>query len=120
MEYTTYVRKPFEVNAVEVTDENLEEVAKLVGDLEVDGETGARFILVDHRKVPNVNRVFPGFFMTKMGRQVRCYSRRIFHQQFVLKDDNVQAWLDFLNGDKEEIKDPLSSEAFGHEENADA
>ena len=85
MEFTTFVRKPFVVQAVEVTADNIEEVAKYIGDVR-EREDGTKYILVDGRLVPNVERVYPGFFMTKMGENVRCYSRKIFREQFVEAD----------------------------------
>ena len=81
MEFTTYVRVPFRVEAVEITVDNIEEVAKYIGDVR-EKDDGTKYILVDRRLVPNVYRVFPGFFMTKMGENVRCYSRKIFLEQF--------------------------------------
>lgn len=96
MEFTAYVRKPFLVNAVEVTEENIEEVAKFVGDLR-EREDGTKYILVDRRLVPNVDRVYPGFFMTKMGQNVRCYSRKIFKEQFVENTPEIQPWLDLMD-----------------------
>ncbi len=95
MELTPYVRKPFKVQAVEITADNIAEVARYVGDLE-HREDGTPYILVDRRKVPNLNKVYIGFFMTKMGENVRCFSRRIFLDQFMNLDDTVQPWLDFL------------------------
>jgi hypothetical protein len=97
MEFTTYVRKPFVVEAIEITTENIGDVAKYVGDLK-EKEDGTPYILVDRRLVPNVFRVYPGFFMTKMGENVRCYSRKIFADQFMEKDEIIQPWLDFLDG----------------------
>jgi hypothetical protein len=96
MDFTTFVRKPFVVEAVEVTTANIAEVAKHVGDLR-EKEDGTPYILVDRRLVPNVFRVYPGFYMTKMGENVRCYSRKIFKEQFTPKNDAIQPWLDFLN-----------------------
>lgn len=95
MEFTTYVRKPFVVEAVEITKENIADVAKYVGDLR-EKEDGTPYILVDRRLVPNVFQVFPGFYMTKMGENVRCYSRKIFRDQFMVKDETVEPWLEFL------------------------
>jgi hypothetical protein len=95
MELTQYVRKPFVVDAVEITAENIEEVAQYVGDLK-HREDGTPYILVDRRLVPNVYKVYIGFFMTKMGENVRCYSRRIFKEQFMVSDDTVKPWLEFL------------------------
>jgi hypothetical protein len=95
MEFTTYVRKPFIVQAVEITAENITEVAKYIGDVR-EREDGTKYILVDERLVPNVGRVYPGFFMTKIGENVHCYSRRIFREQFVKEDENIRPWLEFM------------------------
>lgn len=96
MDFTTYVRKPFTVEAVEITKENIAEVAKLVGDLREE-DNGIQYILVDPRLVPNVDRVYTGYYMTKMGRKVRCYSRKIFRDQFTEKTSAIDPWLDYMN-----------------------
>lgn len=97
MHFTTYVRKPFVVEAVEVTSDNIPEVAKYIGDLR-EKEDGTPYILVDSRLVPNVERVYPGFFMTKMGENVRCYSRKIFTEQFMEQSEEIKPWIDFMTG----------------------
>src|SRR4051812_4242127 len=81
MDFTTFVRKPFVVEAVEITEENIAEIAQLVGTLKTKGD-GQVFIQVDRRLVPNIYRVYPGFWMTKMDDNIRCYSERIFKEQF--------------------------------------
>lgn len=93
--FTTFVRKPFVVEAVEITEDNIEEVANYVGDLR-HKEDGTPYILVDRRLVPNVERVYPGYFMTKMGENVRCYSRRIFKEQFMVQTEQIKPWVDFM------------------------
>jgi hypothetical protein len=95
MEFTTFVRKPFVVEAVEITAENINEVAKYIGDVR-EREDGTQYILVDRRLVPNVFKVYPGFFMTKMGENIRCYSRKIFKEQFMEEDESIRPWLDFM------------------------
>lgn len=95
MEFTTYVRKPFVVQAIEVTAENINEVAKYIGDVR-EREDGTQYILVDRRLVPNVFKVYPGFFMTKMGENIRCYSRKIFREQFVEEDESIKPWVEFM------------------------
>lgn len=95
MEFVTFVRKPFVVQAVEVTEENIHEVAKYIGDVR-DKEDGTKYILVDKRLVPNVSKVYPGFFMTKMGENVRCYSKKIFKEQFVPNSPEIQPWVEFM------------------------
>ncbi len=70
------------VEAVEVTEENIAEVAELVGALR-HKEDGSPYIHVDRRLVPNIYRVYPGFWMTKMGDNVRCYAKHVFVNQFM-------------------------------------
>jgi len=82
MNFQTYDRIPFQVQAVEITEENLDEAAKFIGDVKEDDD-GTRYILVDSRMVPSITRVYVGYFMTRIGKKVRCYSPRIFHEQFV-------------------------------------
>ena len=53
MDTNTYVRKPFVVEAVEITDQNIHEVAKYIGDIK-EKDDGTPYILVDRRLVPNV------------------------------------------------------------------
>jgi len=101
MEFTEFVRKPFLVEAVEVTADNIEEIAEFVGTLRKKDD-GTPFIQVDRRLIPNVFRVFPGFWMTRMGDNIRCYSRRIFTDQFTEVTPEVKTWVEFM--DKEEQK----------------
>jgi hypothetical protein len=84
MEFTKYVRRPFTVEAVIITEENMEEIAKLVGDIRT--EEGTTFIRLDRRIVPNINRAFAGWYLTKLGDNYRCYSPKVFLEQFVLPD----------------------------------
>lgn len=89
MEFTTFVRKPFTVDAVEVTEENIAEIAELVGVLR-QKEDGAPYIHVDRRLIPNIYRVYPGFWMTKMGDNVRCYSNQVFKKQFIESSPEIE------------------------------
>lgn len=98
MDFVTFVRKPFTVEAVEVTEENIEEIAALVGALR-QKENGQPYIHVDRRLVPNIYRVYPGFWMTKMGDNIRCYSKRIFEEQFVPNNEEIDPWVKFINGE---------------------
>jgi hypothetical protein len=82
MEFSTFVRKPFMVEAVEVTTENIAEIAKLVGTLK-EKPDGTPYIHVDKRLVPNVYKVYPGFWMTRMNDNIRCYARKVFIEQFI-------------------------------------
>lgn len=83
MHFDTYTRKPFTVEAIEITEENIFELAEFIGTVRKK-EDETSYIHVDKRLVPNVFRVYPGFFMTRMGENIRCYSPKIFHDQFDL------------------------------------
>jgi hypothetical protein len=102
MEFTTFVRKPFVVEAVEITEENIEELAPFIGVLRKK-ESGQVYIQVDKKLVPNIFRVFPGFWMTRMGDNVRCYSKRIFEEQFVVNSPQISPWVDYINGKETSI-----------------
>jgi hypothetical protein len=95
MDFQPYVRKPFVVEAVEVTEENIGEIATYVGELR-SKDDGTPFIFVDRRLVPNIFRVYPGFFMTRMGDHIRCYSRKVFFEQFTASTPEIQTWVDFM------------------------
>lgn len=95
MEFKSYVRKPFTVEAVQITKDNIEELAKFIGDLQF--ENGRPYILVDRRLVPNVVRVFPGYWFTRMGDHTRCYTKKIFAQQFTPNSDKLQTMVDFIS-----------------------
>lgn len=96
MDTVSYVRKPFTVEAVEVTTENIAEIAEIVGTLR-QKDNGTPYIQVDRRLVPNIFRVYPGFWMTRMGDNIRCYSKRIFKEQFVPSTPDIESWVQFLN-----------------------
>lgn len=96
MEFTRFVRKPFAVEAIEVTEENIAEIAKMVGSLRKK-ENGTPYIKVDQKLVPSVFNVYPGFWMTKMGDNIRCYSKRAFEEQFVASTEDIENWVTFMN-----------------------
>lgn len=81
MEFNQYVRRPFVVEALEITAENMAEVAKLVGDIRTKNDV--TFIALDRRIVPNVSRAYVGWFMTRLGDNFRCYSPKVFNDQFI-------------------------------------
>lgn len=95
MDFTTFVRKPFMVEAVEVTEDNIEEIAKLIGTLR-HKEDGSPYIFVDRRLFPNLIHVYPGFWMTKMGDNVRCYSKHVFKKQFIASNPDISEWFESL------------------------
>lgn len=104
MDFTTYVRKPFTVEAVQITSENLEEIAKQVGKLKKDGDLP--YIEVNPNLVPNITKVYPGYWFTKMNNKVRCYSSHIFEAQFMEITPDKKELIDKLNDNALESKTP--------------
>lgn len=94
--FSEFVRKPFVVQAIEVTEDNIAELAKYIGDLR-SKDDGTPFVLVDRRLVPNVYRVFPGYFMTRLGEHIRCYNRKLFFDQFMPSNPETAAWVEYVN-----------------------
>lgn len=95
MEFTTFVRKPFMVEAVEVTEENIADIAKFVGDLRKNDD-GTHYISVNRLLFPNLFKVSPGFWMTRMGDNVRCYSKTVFRKQFIQTTPEIDKWFNGL------------------------
>lgn len=88
MEMQNYIRKPFEVYGVEITESNIAEVAELVGTLKTTDE-GVVYIALNRRLIPNVGRAYIGWFVTQMGDNFRIYSPKIFTQEFVVKEGQL-------------------------------
>lgn len=108
-----YVRKPFAVKAVRITEENIEELAEQLGEVKVKGRE--KYISLDRRIVPNVGRAFVGWWVTRLGDNLRCYSNKVFRDQFVLiPEDRLDQPISFLIEDIE-LDDDGSMRAVGLE-----
>lgn len=93
-----FVRKPFIVKVVPITKKNIAEHADKIGELMFENnDTTKPYIQVDRRKIREIPKVFPGYFMTVMGNQIRCYSPRAFKNQFVQVTPEIREWVDWLN-----------------------
>lgn len=103
MEFNQFVRRPFTVEAIEITAENIEEVASLVGKLQTKGET--TFIALNRRIVPNIGRAYVGWWMTRLGDNYRCYAPKVFKGQFIEYADEIN--FDFSGG--EEVEEEFDS-----------
>lgn len=101
MEFKTFIRRPFQVEAIEITEENLEEVAALVGQIRT--KDGATFIALDRRIIPNVHRAYVGWYLTCLGENYRCYAPKVFTEQFI---ESVGTMATFTFEDTEEVVDP--------------
>jgi len=88
--FNNFVRKPFLVEAVQVTPENIDELAGVLGELkEKDGET---WILIDRRIVPNIKKAYVGWWVTKLDDNLRCYSPKVFEKEFMNYDTDWDAY----------------------------
>jgi hypothetical protein len=101
MEFNKYVRRPFSVEAIQITKENIEEVAKLVGTYHV--KDGVGYISLDRRIVPLVKRAYLGWWITFLDDTYRCYTSKLFKSQFI-DQEPVMAW-SFEEGNMSEIMD---------------
>ena len=81
--YESYKHIPFEVKAVEITDENIEEIATLIGEIEIN-EEGEKVIRTDKRVIKGFRTVPVGWFMSKVGRSFRIYKPLAFERTFEL------------------------------------
>lgn len=94
--FAKFARRPFLVDAIMVTVDNLDIIAPLIGEVKTKVD-GTRYIQADRNLVPNVSKVYPGFYMTCLDNTIRCFSPRVFRQQFVdLTPDRVEV-VDALN-----------------------
>lgn len=81
MAWGTFMRRPFPVEAVEVTKGNFDVIAGMTGERS-EKEDGTPFIQTDRTVVPNVNRIYLGFWLTKMDGNLRAYSAKTFSEMF--------------------------------------
>lgn len=95
VEFVSFIRKPFRVEAVEITRENIEELSEMIGELK-EGENGP-YIEADSNKVPIVNNVFPGYWLVKMGKNYRCFSSKAFKDQFSEMTPSLDRFIRKLN-----------------------
>ncbi len=96
MDFVTFVRKPFIVEALEITEDNMEEVSNLIGKVDKD-EDGKPCIVVTRKGIPGVPKVYPGFWLTKMGSNIRCYSSKAFTNQFVEGNSEIDKWVEIFS-----------------------
>lgn len=104
LEFSSFVRKPFTVDAVRITEANIAEIAEFVGEVRyLDEDQKKPYIHVNRRLVPNVLKVYPGFWMTRMGDNIRCYANKVFHEQFIEVESNILDAIATINGNVEQV-----------------
>lgn len=105
MEFTKAICKPFVVEVLKVTTENIASIATFVGTLGHKEEDGSPYIEVDKKIVPNVPRVYPGFYMTRLGGNTRFYSEKVFKRQFAMWTEEADLLVRVLRGEKDAVQE---------------
>jgi len=82
LEFTPYVRRPYQVEVLEITKANIEEVANTIGELK-NKDDGNPYIVIDRRVVPSITRAYPGFFLTRVNDNYRCFAGKVFKNLFI-------------------------------------
>lgn len=103
--FDRFIRTPFAVDAVLITTENIDELAKLVGDVRTKGDE--KYIALDRRIVPNVGRAYVGWWLTRLGDNLRCYSPKVFKEQFMEMPDEQEVLFSFIPVEDEELPQPV-------------
>ena len=83
--FNSFVRRPFLVAAVQITADNIDQLAGMLGEVK-EKEDGEKHILLDRRIVPNIKRAFIGWWVTKLDDNLRCYSPKVFEREFEVQD----------------------------------
>lgn len=107
--FAQYVRTPFSVEATIITEDNIEEVAKLVGTVRT--KNGEKYIALDRRIVPNISRAYLGWYVTRLGDNFRCYSPKVFVEQFEPMNETMVVCFDF-NEAQEDPFEPATEEQW--------
>jgi hypothetical protein len=77
LNFELYVREPFAVEAVQITEENIEKIAALIG-LGIRVKNDVKYIALDRRVVPNISRAYIGWWVTSLSDNL--YG--VIHQRF--------------------------------------
>lgn len=107
--FNQYVRTPFSVEATIISEENIEKIAQLVGTVRTKGDE--KYIALDRRIVPNISRAYIGWYVTRLGDNFRCYSPKVFTEQFEPMNDTMVVCFDF-NEPEEDAFQPATAETW--------
>lgn len=83
LDVNQYARKPFTVQAVQVTQENIDDVA-LWSDGKVVNEADSQFVKIDVRRPlhERQTKAYPGDWVLRAGQGFRVYNDSAFRNQF--------------------------------------
>jgi len=94
MEFTHFVRKPFMVTATQITAENIGDIASSLGIGELKEKDGVPYIALDRRVIPNIRKAYIGWWITKLDDNIRCYSQKVFENEFVPYAEEWAGWFE--------------------------
>lgn len=87
LEVTRYVRRPFEIDAVQVTAENIEEVAKWCnGDVRNEGDNQYVKVRVHRPMNDKQTKAFVGDWVLYAGTGYKVYTSKPFKSSFMIKE----------------------------------
>lgn len=95
LNFKTFVRRPFLVEAIEITEENIHELSEFIGEL-VQKEGQPPYIEVDRKKVRNRSKVKIGHWMTRKDGLIHCYPALPFEKQFSGTSEQILDWVEFM------------------------
>ena len=105
MDFNHFVRKPFMVTATQITEANIHEIAAL-GIGEVKEKDGVLYIALDRRVIPNIRKAYVGWWVTKLDDNIRCYSQKVFENEFVQYAEEWAGWFDMTEAPAAEVVEP--------------
>lgn len=99
METAPFYRRPFVAEAIQITEENIEELNEKLdlGVVKVNAK-GQKYIAFNARVVPLIRKGFVGWWITIFDDNYRCFAPRLFQEQFVPAetDPNLKAYFEAL------------------------
>jgi hypothetical protein len=99
METTKFVRKPFEVEAVKVTESNLEEVSSWCqGEVQTDGVRSFIKVRVARALNDRQTKAYPGDWVLYAGTGFKVYTEKAFRKTF--EEGTVQETVELLTTDE--------------------
>jgi hypothetical protein len=93
--FKQFVRRPFVVEAIQITEENIHELSEFIGEL-VQNEGQDPYIQVDRAKVRNRSKVRIGHWMTRKDGVIHCYGPDPFMRQFAGTSEQILDWVEFM------------------------
>lgn len=108
LDYSNFVRIPFEIRAVQITEENMDVVHGLVGHEIRTLEDGSRVIILDRKKIRAVREAVVGSWLCVMNGRYRVYTHRVFRQSFRSSVGAIKA-----NPPTEDVRTVVNSQGIG-------